>query len=231
MGAGAFHALIRLGYALTLLNETHEIASTEIIVSFFYWENSFLDLGELPPSSKNTTTPTNSLTHILKQDYTFPEVIKGNIFQLMQFVQQRSHFNGELKPLNTAGNTLTSIANLLLELYLPTNDFTLLHGLTATHALRIIMPYLSDLGSSINYFWIALITAALSIKPEKNIIEISTNFTNETSLNWEELKQYACQRTDEYVIKLVYTAWQEYQYYGDERYRTAAAIKLKIGLI
>lgn len=122
------------------------------------------------------------------------------------------------------------IANLLLKLYLPTNDFTLLHGITATHAFRIVMPYLSELDSSINYFWLALITAALSIKPEKDIIEISTNFTKKTSLDWDKLKHYACQHTDEHVIKLVYTAWQEYHCYGDERYRSAAEIKLKLDL-
>lgn len=71
---------------------------------------------------------------------------------------------------------------LVIKLYAMTNDFTILHGLTSTHAIHVLGPYFEDLNAVYKKHWIHLQLAYLSTgcTPLQRLPVIDENLTWET---------------------------------------------------
>ncbi|WGL16051.1 questin oxidase family protein [Microbulbifer bruguierae] len=115
---------------------------------------------------------------------------------------------------------LQDIAQVAIRTYLGTRDFTLLHGVTGCHALRVILPYCTDRATALRYFWQGFIIAYLSTGP-KTIRPVATEETEsikDISKRQAAIRESALNSDDDHVIKLSYSALEEFHYYGDNKY-------------
>ena len=102
-------------------------------------------------------------------------------------------------------------------------DFTALHVMTGTHAMRVLMKYVPDPEAAMPAFWRAYAAAALvagtvpSLAPAK-----LESLRAEAPGGWEELLAAAVAHDDEHVIKSTYTAWRLDRALRNPVFRTAA---------
>lgn len=124
--------------------------------------------------------------------------------------------------------SIDNIASITLDAYLAShNNFTLLHGVTATHALRSILPFSGNKERVLEYFWIAFLAAYITTGeiysayvPKQGMIDGDEYFSFQ--------KKLACESSDDHTIKLAYTTWREWQRSGDTRYIEALQTHYKL---
>jgi hypothetical protein len=114
---------------------------------------------------------------------------------------------------------LSEVAEFAISAYASFDDFTLLHAVTATHAFRLITPFIADLALATRYLWRAIMIAALSAA-----LPLHGDWPTEIShsAEWVDIAVRAIESDDEHVIKLVYTAFAESCVYPDARYQHVA---------
>ena len=100
---------------------------------------------------------------------------------------------------------------------------------TATHALRILLPYLNPTLKSLalGYFWQALLAAAITFKTPA----LDSPPLTDLNMAWDDIFILACQSTDDHVLKLVYTCYEESKVSIDSDRYKMAAYKKAIGEI
>ena len=105
--------------------------------------------------------------------------------------------------------------------YLRSRNFTVLHLITGTHAMRILLPYFDDPLLAVRHYAVAFAAgvAASGIDPNAAGLPVIVR-------PWEALIAAACNVDDEHVIKLVYGCREEFLATGDDRYRSAASLVL-----
>ncbi|MCX6119044.1 MAG: questin oxidase family protein [Proteobacteria bacterium] len=206
VAGGAFHGLIRLGYALDSNN------MEEVSQALGYWAISFLDLGieQVNCGTKNS----KEIFSELSTEFLGFRPEAPNIARRMELIARLARFRQICAGLNVEIATYENIAPLVLELFAQTNDFTALHAVTATHAYRLVSKYHS---ASIEIF-IALSAAYVSIRaPKIQVLEPVS-----IDVHWNSLKERAVRSNDDHVPKIVYTCFQEYCVHSDSRYFLAA---------
>jgi hypothetical protein len=115
--------------------------------------------------------------------------------------------------------SLDEVRRFCLDAYHRTNDFTLLHAVTSTHAFRLIQPYLSDSDISLRYHWQAILAAALSTR----LLGSKAQETTQSSPDdWSACFSLATRARDDHQIKITYTCWQESLEYSDALYLEVA---------
>lgn len=141
MGAALFHPLIRLAYAIELLNYAHiekdseleKVASDEITISLAYWANFYLPIKPIPSGT----------------------VFEDNLALTMAKDK----------------DILTVYASNLTQLYTKHPNFVRLHFITSLHALRIVLPFAPSDSALAQDYWQALLNTDMRRKlPDKNII-------------------------------------------------------------
>ena len=96
--------------------------------------------------------------------------------------------------------------------------------LTATHAFRLVEPYLLYKDTATRYFWQAVASAYIAIGlPKVDPVTNREIFDNTETPKWEEIIFKVRESTGSHDIKLVYSADQELKMYSNELYRYAAA--------
>lgn len=206
IATAAFHGLIRTAYGIDARH------LEEIAMGLAYWN---LDYHEL--ASSDALVPQSAAELITQIAEQFPEVplAPGNIADHMQSVTgQPGWMETPIQP-NLLG--LEDIAQVAITAYLGTKDFTLLHGVTGCHALRLILPYCNDQEMALRYFWQGLVAAYLSTGP-KAIQPVGSEAINDIPARQAEIRETALQSDDDHVIKLAYSALEEFHFYGDDRY-------------
>ena len=140
--AALFHPLIRLAYALELLdyahskddNELKKIATDEITISLAYWANFYLPIKPIPD---NVVIENNLPLNIVKSK-----------------------------------DMLGVYASNLTQLYTKHPNFVRLHFITSLHALRIVLPFAPSDSALAQDYWQALLNTNMRRKlPDKNIID------------------------------------------------------------
>jgi hypothetical protein len=182
VAAGAFHPIIRLGFALKA-NHAGEIAS-----ALAYW--LIQDLTPSPGSAQ-------------------PGTLKACLQQSDPVPLESGRFDAALKQLVDAdlypppvATSLAECAATSLEVYLGTRNFFALHFVTATQAARMCLPYVEE----------SLLVASLSAAIRAGYLAVDApDFARPLPVP-EQLDEAHC-------IKYVYACGEEYQYYGDPRYR------------
>jgi hypothetical protein len=120
--------------------------------------------------------------------------------------------------------SLSDVADFAISAYASFDDFTLLHAVTATHAFRLITPFIADSELATRYLWRAIMIGGLSTG-----LPLHNDWPNETThavpthtAGWADIAARAVESDDEHVIKLVYTAFVESRTYADPLYQYVA---------
>ena len=122
--------------------------------------------------------------------------------------------------------SMSDIRATVLGLYEACDDFTLLHAVTATHAMRILLPF-ADSETACGFLWQGLLLAIATVA--EAIVRNSQNTpTGPAIAGWDEILQRSVLSLDDHVIKLVYTASEEFGLTNDEGYRRIAARRVKL---
>ena len=215
VAAGAFHALIKTAYAIIIDDKK------EIIDAVSYFAISYLPLIDIEEIDCSYSEPTDILEK-MKEDSSFKgqKYTGNNIFEKMKAVSQDLHFKRNIRRVDDKPDVLRTIAKTVLNIFSNSASFTALHTVTATHAFRIVLPYLSDRYKAINYLWIAICAAYITFGTPSYTRE---NIVDEQGLQWEDILRKASESNNEHVIKLVYSCHEEIKVYGDPLYIKAAA--------
>jgi len=214
----AFHPLIRLSFALEYKN------SEEVIRSLAYLANSYYSF-KVEKLRENFNI--DEIAKSLENSKFFKELNhQGNIQDKMIRVKNQSELKDVIYrlPKNIEiEKALELISAMTIELYLKTENFTLLHGVTSCQALKVVLPYIKDKFSLLNSYFIGVQIAYLST----NCVEVSNYQNDIDNLTWEEIKEKVIKEDDSHTIKLVYSSLKEYEKSKDRRYLLSALTKIK----
>ena len=210
VGSVAFHGLLRLSYAV------ENGGAGELAHALAAWAADFTTLGPLPEFASPGLSPDDALAGIDCSKGRYPG---GTIVDRMQVVKVEPAFTAAVASAGAAGITTAAMASAVHWAYRATRSFTLLHGVTACHALRLLTPLMTDEAAGRLYLWQALACAYMSAGG----LKAGPSLAGDETLNWEQLARLAAVARDEHDIKLVYTCRQEGEFYADDSYRRTAS--------
>lgn len=224
VSASAFHALIRLGYGLDA-NDASEIAA-----GLAYMADTLLIV--IPEENRSAVVSNVNARDLGK------EIIRRRLAGELEVLSNKATISGRMavtaqdderqKIISSAFNasdlSLDQVAKISLQIFLHTNNFTALHAVTASHAARLVLPYVGDQEIFIREFFAGIVTAVLTISSEEFR---PNNFSSQRPLSSEEILARGRACTDSHDIKFVYSCLEEYREYSDPRYLTAAELRLK----
>lgn len=224
-GSGAFHGLIRTSYGIDFEEPS------EVIEGMAYWAVSYL-----PVRYHRTEGPSSlwSALHLLREAFHDPGMPKNpsgkNIIERMEKIASEPNLSHYVYSLNITSNTVGELAAAMVEFYAATKNFTILHAVTGTHALRILYPFLSDHESAVRSHWASILVAALTIPVSVDLVDAAARcggelLKTESLYTWEEIARAAIESDDDHVCKFVYTCSEEEENYGWPLYRAVAAHK------
>jgi len=208
VAASAFHALIRLAYAMEENNEN------EIAIALAFWSSEFQLITISEEKSCATAEETLKKLAPLGEEHHFsPGIIADRIDEIGKLLKSNGCI---IQPETISYDELRKLA---LRIFYNTDDFTLLHTVTACHAFSIIMPYLKDKELALRELWKAILTAYLSTglgyKTTRSVfLEVDCDFS---ILINDAIKSY-----DSHTVKLVYSCFCEYLKYKDPMYYLVA---------
>jgi hypothetical protein len=208
IAAASFHGLIRLGYAI------EASSNAEVAAALALWTTSFTSLGS--PGQLVDEMPASIVKRLSKSIANDP-VSAGLIVDRMTRIASMNSLQYSQSQPRQLG--LSDVADFAISAYASFDDFTLLHTMTATHAFRLIIPFIGDSELATRYLWRAIMIAALSTGqplhddgPKEGI----------DTAGWTDIVARAIESDDEHVIKLVYTACAEAGRYPNPLYQFVA---------
>jgi hypothetical protein len=226
VAGGAFHPLIRLGYAV------HAHDAADVAVSLAYFADAFIRLGDAAPSA---ATGSAAPLDLLRRIATTPGLAHrppgdGPIFERLRAIPALPEFAPVSASALAAGDvTLTSIADAAATLYATDPNTASLHVVTATHALRVLSPFIDDAAAANRWLlqafaatYVAVGTPALSGGDERAHTEAGS------MPSWEAIAAAAAASNDEHTITLVYTCREEQSAYARPLYQALAAKKAHV---
>ena len=220
VAAHAFHPLLRLGYGVDLMD--HE----EIALALGYWAATYLPAPEVSASKTgtgpidllNTLANTASLRALRPKSRSIADRI-GEFYS-------HEDFRSLLRPIRfDAERPLQEISLAIAEAFVENHHFTMLHGVTGCHALRMVLPYCDNVQKVIGEYWYAICATYLSV------VNLSADMhcpLPENDVGWPRIQEQAIATGIEHTIKLTYTCAKEAEEYGRDVYRRLALRELGI---
>jgi hypothetical protein len=214
LSTSAFHCLIRTAYAV------ESGCKSEIADALAFWSSEYTEFS-IP---------------LIEQDVSLQDVIgdvvahfsdgieySGIIVDKMIAVSRESFFaHGLVSPQDL---TLDAIRRAVLDLYSQCEDFTLLHTVTSTHAMRVLQRFVGDQQSVCRILWQGILMAVATVSDVFARNQQSMTIAS-TKADWCEILSRGRDSLDDHVIKLAYTAREESRLGEDEKYRWIAARKV-----
>lgn len=221
IGASAFHAIIRVAYGIVDTNDA------EIAAGLAYWRDAPLDLGDRRPGPIDQVT-FNARTALTRAREALAPIVaslddRALISERMRAVSRDPAFDAAIGTPRFDSDAVASIAAMTLRAFAATQNFTLLHAMTGTHALRIVLPFAPDRERLLDAHWRAIVAAYVSAGAPAVPDDSSFEIDLATAPPWTALLERARVADDEHVIKAAYTAWREDAVYHDPLYRVAIA--------
>ena len=217
VAAGAFHGAIRTAFALESGTES------ELAHALAYWAAAYEPLPEAPMPA-GTRSPHEVLVALHEARAPGNARLAGrNILERTVAATRLAQFGEQVASVDPARFNLDSIALALLRAYAACGDFTLLHGVTGAHALRLLAPYARDGEAALRDFWAAVVASCLGAGSP---VADGWGLEGDDSLDWPAIHARAVRREDEHDIKLAYTCWREWQHRGDDLYRRVASARV-----
>jgi hypothetical protein len=217
----AYHALLRLGYALDY-GSREEVAS-----SLAYWAAGFYRGPEFDAKAEAVKADA-LLADLVKTAATVNIRQTGNIDSRIRAVYGSKEFSTLWRPVRLPeSKPLEKISGLILETFAQSQHFTLLHALTSCQALRLLLPYLGDPRESLIAYWHSVCAAVLTLQGGK--FEFGKDTAPDGGPEWPEIftQAAASEKALEHTVKLAYSCWLESRHTRNEKYRALAARELK----
>ena len=217
VAAGAFHGAIRTAFAL------ESDAKDELAHGLAYWAAAY---GTLPlaPEPAGSLSPHEVFAAIARDPaYGSMRPAGRSIVDRTVAAARSSGFAAHAASLDPEQLALDAVALALLRAYAASGDFTLLHGVTGTHAFRLLAPYTSDSGAALADLWAAAVAVYMGCGAPP--VE-GWALGDDDSLDWPAIHARAVKRDDEHDIKLAYSCWREWQHRGGDLYRRAASARV-----
>jgi hypothetical protein len=147
----------------------------------------------------------------------------------MRQVASHPSFAGVVDWLEVTDDTPSRLTAAAVALYAATDDFTALHGVTASHAIMIVAPYVDDTAALSSWWFQALAAAYVTIGAPRLIdpAQSLAPWLDSTS-TWDELAASATRSDDEHVVKLVYSARELHASSPDLLLHAAAARRVGV---
>ena len=217
IAAGAFHGAIRTAFAV------ESGSPRELAHALAYWAAAYELLPELP-APEGPLSCDEVLAAMARDPAFCGKRPKGrNIVERTVAAARMPALAAHVASTDPAGMDLDGIARSLLRAYAASGDFTLLHGVTGTHAFRLLAPYANDAPAALRDLWCALVAAYAGAGSPR--VE-GWGLAGADSLDWPAIHARALDREDEHDIKLAYSCWREWQHRGDDLYRRAASARV-----
>ncbi|MDF1761605.1 MAG: questin oxidase family protein [Coxiellaceae bacterium] len=213
VGCDAFHPAIRLAYALD--SEQAE----EVAAALAYWATAYWPIKVATTENRQAVSAGDYLQALSQHTDLKLEFDQPAIDARMQVVLAQAAFNDVVGSRQLAADqTLDQIAAALIRLYQQTKDFTLLHGVTSCHAMRLLLPYVEDKAAALHAYWHAICAAYVTVgSPQLNTVS-----ADQPVLPWEQIKQKVLNSDNDHTIKLTYTCWQQFDHTKDPVYHQVA---------
>jgi hypothetical protein len=216
LAASAFHALIRLAYAI------EGGLDDEIALALAYWASEYASLPlSLEPAAGSLDEIAERLRPRVAGHVFKPGII---IDKMLEIAWHPSLTGAPVQP--GAAPALRDIARFALQAYLRREDFTLLHIVTGCHAFRIVQRYANDKALAVRYLWQAALAAWLTVVVTGS--DAAEGGHGGAAPAEQAIAAQAVLSSDDHVIKFCYSALCEYREYGDPGYLRAAARKAGI---
>jgi Questin oxidase-like len=219
ISGAAFHGAIRLEYAI-------EVSSpSRIAAGLAYLAEVAAPLKPLVSDGVTARDPVEVLEDLSGS----PELLKPigkNIDDEMRSVAQSAHFDAAVSSLDVTDDTNEKLAQMALQLYASTDDFTALHGVTGYEAIAALRPWIDDQEQLTRFAFQALVAAYLSIgAPALWSLDQLDDLVGSNDHDPTDVASIAAFNDDEHVSKLVYTAQRSWAKTGDPLYLAVAARK------
>jgi hypothetical protein len=196
-GAAAFHGLIRTAYAVQV-GHLGELAD-----GLAHWAASFMPLGGLPVAEPTERDPI-VLLRLLPAGSSRAPLIAGRMIA----AARGGTVNRAIASLAIDRDTPQRLARAAAFAYAHSGNFTALHLVTGTHAMRVLARFLDDeetRQAAWRSFWQAY---------AHGVVAARLGAAAPATLRpWPEIVAAAIEADDEHVIKLVDSARQEEQVY------------------
>jgi Questin oxidase-like len=201
LSGAAFHGIIRLAYAL------ESASDARVAAGLAYLTQVHQPLGPRGRGEPATDDPVVALDHVAGLDGLRAATAAGTIGQRMRAVASHKEFDGVVDWLAVDDATPKRLTDAAIALYTQTDDFVALHGLTGSHAISIVTPYVED-KDALSSFWFQALAAAYATigAPRLRDPAASVAAWLEAPSPWEDIARHATQSDDEHVSKLVYSA-------------------------
>ena len=210
VAAHAFHPLLRVGYGIDL-NDKDEIA-----FGLAYWAAAYLPAPEIP-ETKSRVEPVR-LLNVLENS----ELLRGvkpqgqSITRRIGQFFEHDEFRRLLQPISlVADRPLDAIAKAIAEAFSRHHHFTMLHGVTSCHAMRMVLPYCEDQEEALSMYWFSVCAAYLSV------INMSVGPHHpmpDREADWPRIQRDAIATGIEHTIKLAYSCLKESEEYHHANY-------------
>jgi hypothetical protein len=210
VGGAAFHGIIRLAYALESRSDAR------VAAGLAYLTEVHQPLGRRGAGEPWTDNPLEALGRLREIRALVAASREGNIGEQMAAVGAHREFDGVIDWLAVSASSPERLTSAAVALYATTDDFTALHGVTASHALLTVTPYVAD-AESVSAYWFQALAAAYVTIGAPNLAEPTVGLKPwlEAPARFEVIAQSACASDDEHVIKLVYSARELHARSGD----------------
>jgi hypothetical protein len=202
-GAAAFHGIIRTAYA------AHSGHDRELSDGLAYWACRHLPLG-VAAGDGTVADPM-----VVLQNLRTRPSDRDLIFESMRDAAQECTFDPLIKPLKVDDATLSRLSRVAAMLYTSSGNFTVLHLVTSSHALRVLLPFLDDPLPSLHAYWRAYAAGYVASGLRPNTVA--------NLQPWDEIIDVAIASDDEHVVKLVDSCREEERAYGGDDWRHAAS--------
>lgn len=220
VAAAAFHGLIRTAHAVAAGH------AGEVAMGLAYWAARYAPLAAPRDAEAATAQPRLPLAQWLAALQAWPAA--GGVRAPLIIARMRqcsetpgfAELAGALQIQGDAGQTLDRLARAAAAAYAESASFTLLHAVTASHALRALLPLIDDPDAALRAFAraaAAAVAAAATEPPRPGLSRL-----NPAPPDWAALVQSAWFTGDEHLIKLVHAAWALHAAAGGEEFIAAA---------
>jgi hypothetical protein len=212
-----FHCIIRLAYGVDIQDVD------EIAVSLAYFSSEYIQLRNIDGKTNHISDAGKVIDKIQTlQSFNFSNNKFNTIKDRLLSVVAQPQFEIINDDLSASIIDLNLCASIVSRIYASAKDFTALHMVTATHALRLLAPYFSDFSEASRYYWQAICAAYIAIgSPDFNNANES-HLSSNSSFIWNDIFKKAASSFDDHIIKLVYTCYEENKIYSNKIYQSLA---------
>lgn len=218
VAAAAFHGLIRTAHGVAAGH------AGEVVNGLAYWAARHMPLQPLRPAGHPASEPAASRSLgdwlVTLQSLPTPPGPPGRMIAArMQAWAGADGFHGVAPSLALGPDTLANLVRHAAALYAASGSFTLLHAVTAGHALLVLRPWLPPDPLALQPVVVALAAALRA----SGLASLQAPALHQPPPPWADTVAAAIRSDDEHVIKLVHACRDLQAQRGGAVFQAAAA--------